>query len=162
MSTIDSLLIVASSAITRDFYQKILRPDIEDNKLAKLSRIVTLIMALFALGLSFTVAVLSPERTVFWFVIFGWSGIAATFCPVIILSLFWKAYSEKGAIASMITGFACVPFFKFVVQKIDGIGIYFEKLDVLAPSFLLAMIAGWIFSKLYPDSDNITTINKIS
>lgn len=151
MSTIDSLLIVASSAITRDFYQKIFRPDIEDAKLAKLSRIVTLVMALFALGLAFTVAVLSPDRTVFWFVIFGWSGIAATFCPVIILSLFWKAYSEKGAIASMITGFACVPFFKFVIQKIDGIGIYFEKLDVLAPSFLLAMIAGWIFSKLYPD-----------
>ncbi|MEL6917360.1 MAG: sodium/proline symporter [Bacteroidota bacterium] len=150
MSTIDSLLIVASSAITRDFYQKIFNPKIEDYKLGKLSRIVTLMMALFALGLSLTVAILSPDRTIFWFVIFGWSGIAATFCPVIILSLFWKAYSEKGAIASMITGFLCVPFFKFVIQNIDGVGIYFEKLDVLAPSFLLAMIAGWIFTKLYP------------
>ncbi len=150
MSTIDSLLIVASSAITRDFYQKIFNPHIEDDKLARLSRIVTVGMALVALGLAFTVAVLSPDRTIFWFVIFGWSGIAATFCPVIILSLFWKGYSEKDAIASMITGFACVPFFKFVVQKMDGIGIYFEKLDVLAPSFLLAMIAGWIFSKLFP------------
>ncbi|MEO0528528.1 MAG: sodium/proline symporter, partial [Bacteroidota bacterium] len=150
MSTIDSLLIVASSAITRDFYQKIFNPKIEDYKLGKLSRIVTLMMALFALGLSLTVAILSPDRTIFWFVIFGWSGIAATFCPVIILSLFWKAYSEKGAIASMITGFLCVPFFKFVIQNIDGVGIYFEKMDVLAPSFLLAMIAGWIFTKLYP------------
>jgi len=151
MSTIDSLLVVASSAITRDFYQKIFHPEIPDNKLARLSRVVTLGMALIALGLAMTVAVLSPDRTIFWFVIFGWSGIAATFCPVIILSLFWQAYSEKGAIASMVTGFACVPFFKFVIQPMDGIGIYFEKLDVLAPSFLLAMIAGWVFSKLFPD-----------
>lgn len=149
MSTIDSLLIVASSAITRDFYQKIFNPQIEDDKLALISRLVTLVMALVALGLSFTVAVLSPDRTIFWFVIFGWSGIAATFCPMIILSLYWKGYSEKGAIASMITGFACVPLFKFVFQKMEGIGIYFEKLDVLAPSFLLAMLAGWIFSKLF-------------
>ncbi len=155
MSTIDSLLIVASSAITRDFYQKIFKPHIEDGKLTRLSRIVTLAMALIALGLAFTVAVLSPDRTVFWFVIFGWSGIAATFCPVIILSIFWKGYSEKGAIASMITGFACVPFFKFVIQPMESIGIYFEKLDVLAPSFLLAMIAGWIFSKLYPAKPDI-------
>jgi sodium/proline symporter len=141
---------VASSAITRDFYQKIFNPEIADNKLSKLSRIVTLVMALMALALSFSVAVLSPDRTIFWFVIFGWSGIAATFCPVIILSLFWKSYSEKGALASMVTGFACVPLFKFVVQEIDSIGIYFEKLDVLAPSFLLSMIAGYIFTKIYP------------
>ncbi len=150
MSTIDSLLIVASSAITRDFYQKIFKPDVDPKKLARLSRIVTLALALFSLAISFTVALSSPDRTIFWFVIFGWSGIAATFCPVIILSLFWKSYSEKGAIASMITGFLCVPFFKFIVQNIEGIGIYFEKLDVLAPSFLLAMIAGWIATKIYP------------
>lgn len=150
MSTIDSLLIVASSAITRDFYQQIFHPEIDERNLAKLSRIVTLIMALVALALAFAVAWAMPDRTVFWFVIFGWSGIAATFCPVIILSLFWKGYSEKGAIASMVTGFACVPFFKFVVQEIDGIGPYFQQLDVLAPSFVLAMLAGWVFSRIYP------------
>lgn len=150
MSTIDSLLVVASSAITRDFYQQIFHPEIDERKLGKLSRWVTLAMALFALTLAIIVALVSPTRTVFWFSIFGWSGIAATFCPVIILSLFWKAYSEKGAIASMITGFLCVPLFKFWVQELEGIGVYFEKIDVLAPSFLLAMIAGVIFTHLFP------------
>lgn len=150
MSTIDSLLVIASSAITRDVYQKILNPDIPDNDLTKMSRLVTFIMAILALGIALIIAMNSPNRTVFWMVIFGWSGIAASFCPVIILSLFWKGYSEKGAIASMITGFLCVPFFKFVVANMEGIGPYFEKLDVLAPSFLIAMIIGWLFSKLYP------------
>ena len=150
MSTIDSLLVIASSAITRDFYQKIFRPELNDEDLTKISRWVTLIMSLMALAIAMIIAVVSPDRTVFWMVIFGWSGIAATFCPVIILSLFWKGLSEKGAIAAMIAGFLCVPFFKFVVIPMDGIGEYFEKLDVLGPSFLIAMITAWVFSKLYP------------
>jgi len=153
MSTIDSLLIIASSAITRDFYQKVFNPSIPDADLTKMSRVVTLVMAALALAIALIIAMNSPDRTVFWMVIFGWSGIAASFCPVIILSLFWKAYSEAGAIASMIAGFLCVPFFKFVVTNLDGIGPYFEKLDVLAPSFVISMFMGWVFTKLYPRED---------
>ncbi len=150
MSTIDSLLVIASSAITRDFYQKIFRPDLKDIDLTKMSRVVTLVMALIALAIAMTIAVLSPNHTVFWLIIFGWSGIAASFCPVIILSLFWKGFSEKGAISAMIAGFLCVPLFKFVIQEIDSIGQYFVQLDVLAPSFIISMLVGWVFSKLYP------------
>ena len=154
MSTIDSLLILASSAITRDFYQKIFRPDLKDEDLTKFSRLVTIGMALIALGIAILLYYLYPDRQIFWIMIFGWSGIAATFCPVIILSLFWKGYSEKGAIASMITGFVSVIFFKFVVSNIEGIGAYFVELDVLAPSFALAMIVGYIVSKLFPHKNN--------
>ena len=150
MSTIDSLLVLASSAITRDFYQKIFRPDLKDEDLTSFSRLVTVIMAVVALCIAILLYNLYPERKIFWIMIFGWSGIAATFCPVIILSLFWKGYSEKGAIASMVTGFVSVIFFKFVVSNMDGIGAYFIELDVLAPSFLLAMIVGYIVSKIAP------------
>jgi sodium/proline symporter len=154
MSTIDSLLILASSAITRDFYQKIFRPDLKDEDLTNFSRLVTLAMAATALGIAILLYNLYPDRQIFWIMIFGWSGIAATFCPVIILSLFWKGYSEKGAIASMITGFLSVIFFKFVVSNMEGIGVYFKELDVLAPSFALAMLVGFIVSKIFPPKNN--------
>lgn len=150
MSTIDSLLVLASSAVTRDFYQKIFRPDLKDENLTKISRIVTVAMAMVALGIAILLYNLYPDRQVFWIMIFGWSGIAATFCPVIILSLFWKGYSEQGAIVSMVTGFASVILFKFVFSNMDGIGAYLKELDVLAPSFLLAMITGYIASKIFP------------
>ena len=147
MSTVDSLLVVASSAVSRDFYQQIVRPDIDENSLMGLSKKVTLVLAFLALAVALLVSILSPDRTVFWFIIFGWSGIAATFCPVIILSLFWDGYTENGAIASMITGVLCVPIFKFIIPAIDNIGIYFDKLDVMLPSVLLAVIAGVAISK---------------
>ncbi len=147
MSTIDSLLVLASSAITRDFYQKIYRPDLKDEDLAGRSKWVTLIMALLALAIAMIIAVVSPNHTVFWLIIFGWSGIAASFCPVIIMSLFWSGLTEKGAIAAMVAGFLSVPFFKFVVQNMDGVGPYFVQLDVLAPSFLISILVGYIVSK---------------
>jgi sodium/proline symporter len=153
MSTIDSLLVLASSSVTRDFYQKLFRPDIKDEDLTKFSRLITITMAMAALGIAVLLYNLYPDRQIFWIMIFGWSGIAATFCPVIIMSLFWKGYTEKGAIASMITGFLSVILFKFVVSEIEGIGPYFDKLDVLAPSFALAMLVGFIVSKLFPKSE---------
>ena len=159
MSTIDSLLVLASSAISRDFYQQIFKPDKNEKELANISRIITLVLAVFALIIAMIVAITIPERTIFWFVIFGWSGIAATFCPTIILSLFWSKFNEKGAIASMITGFLSVPLFKFGMTSIDSIGIYFEKLDVLAPSFFLAIIVGVVVSVISTKQKSKIKIN---
>lgn len=150
MSTVDSLLVVASSAVTHDFYQKIFRPDLLHKNLVRTSRFVTLGIALLAFALAMIVSVTTPDRTIFWFVIFGWSGIAATFCPVIILSLFYSGYTEKGAIASMITGFLGIPTFKFLMPLIPNVGIYFTQLAELFPSFLLALIVGILVSKISP------------
>jgi len=50
----------------------------------------------------------------------------------------------------MISGFLAVVIFKFVFQNMENIGEYFVAFDVLAPSFLVAMIFGWVFSKIYP------------
>ena len=151
MSTIDSLLVVASSAVTRDFYQKVFHPNISEKALIKTSKKATFFLALLALFVALFVSVLSPTRTVFWFVIFGWSGIAATFCPVIIMSIFWDGLTEKGAIVSMLTGFVSVPFFKFVVPLNQNIGPFFERLDVMLPSVLLAMFFGGAVSVFLHD-----------
>lgn len=148
MSTIDSLLVVASSAIARDFYQKLIRPDLSAKEMTKFSRNVTLILSLSALLVALLVAVIIPTRTVFWFVIFGWSGIACTFCPVIILALSWKGYNAAGAIASMITGFLSVPFFKFVMPQLETYGAYFANMEEMLPSFVMALVAGVIATKI--------------
>jgi sodium/proline symporter len=154
MSTVDSLLVVASSAVTRDIYQQILMPKISTEKLTKISRNVTLIVAFTALAISFTVAILSPTRTIFWFVIFGWSGIAASFCPSMILSLFWKGFNEKGAIVCMLTGFSAMVFFQFVGVNLPVVGPYLTALSPLPPSFLLAIIVGVWVSNLNKENPN--------
>ena len=162
MSTVDSLLVLASSAIVRDIYQKTLNPTIQIKNLTRISRISTFIMASIALIVAILVAISTPERTIFWFVLVGFHGIAASFCPTIILSLFWKGFTEKGAIASMIVGFLGVLFFKFIMPTVEHIGIYFDKIAELAPALLLGLITGYIVSKLYPDKELEDEFLKIS
>jgi len=150
MSTIDSLLVVASSAVTRDFYQQIFHPTAGNKQLTRLSRVVTLLLAATALLISVAVSVLSPDRTIFWYVIFGWSGIAATFCPTIILSLFYKRFTVRGAIAAMGTGLIGVPLFQFALPALPGIGHYFGLVGEMAPAFLLSAIVGVVVSSATP------------
>tara|TARA_B100001996_G_scaffold322449_1_gene267266 strand:- start:791 stop:1525 length:735 start_codon:yes stop_codon:yes gene_type:complete len=153
MSTVDSLLVLASSAFARDIYQNIFNPKINITKLTFISKITTFIMASVALIVAISVANLTPERTIFWFVLVGFHGIAASFCPTIILSLFWRGLSEAGAIASMIIGFLGVLVFKFIIPNIEPYGIYFNNIAELAPAMLLGLLAGYIFSKIYPNPE---------
>ena len=147
MSTVDSLLIVATSALVRDVHQKIRNPDLTDAALMGASRIATVVLALIALAIALTVALVTPGRTVFWFVIFGWSGIAATFCPTMILSLFWRGMTRQGALWAMISGFLAVPLFKFGAPNLPGdMGVFFGNLGELPPSFLLSALVGWAVS----------------
>lgn len=157
MSTADSLLVVAGSAAVRDYYQKVRHPNLKDEELVGLSRIMTLSIALIALTIALIVAWFTQkgqQGTIFWFVIFGWGGIAATFCPTIILSLFWRDMTATGAIAGMITGFICVPVFNFWAPYWPGVGEFFSQLSELPPAFLLSGIVGVLVSKFYgPQSE---------
>ncbi len=151
MSTVSSLLVMAASSITHDLYEKIINPDLSDSHAARLCRRITIVLAAASLGLAILVSILSPDRTIFWFVIFGWAGIAATFCPMIILSLFWPRFTERAAIAAMITGFSMTLISKFVLQSMDGIGPYFTALETMPPSFLSALLVGYVVSIMWPD-----------
>lgn len=148
MSTVDSLLVVASSAVVRDWYQKVRAPETPDDALVGRSRVATFALAIIALCIALGVAISTPGRTVFWFVIFGWSGIAATFCPTIILSLWWSGMTGRGALAAMVTGFACVPLFKFVAPQLPEVGDALAKLSELPPAFAASMLVGIVVSLL--------------
>jgi sodium/proline symporter len=146
MSTADSLLVLAASAVVRDFYQQVLHPETPDEALVGMSRRATVVLAAIALSLALIVAVVTPERSVFWFVIFGWSGIAATFCPTVILSLFWTRMTAQGAMAAMVAGFVGVPLFAFGAPHLPEVGHLFEALSELPPAFLLSFVVGIIVS----------------
>lgn len=148
MSTVDSLLVLASSAFVRDYYQKVRHPDMSDAELLGRSRWVTFSLAGIALLIAFSVAALVPGRTVFWFAIFGWSGISATFCPTMILSLYWPKLTARGALAAMLAGFASVPFFKFIAPQLPLVGDSFVALSELPPAFVVSTIVAIVVSLL--------------
>jgi SSS family transporter len=100
MSTVDSLLILASSAVVRDVWQKAAGSSADERRLARLGKGVTVVVG--AVGL---VLALTEVRVVFWFVLFAWSGLASAFTPVVLCSLFWPRTTRAGAVAGMVGGF---------------------------------------------------------
>ena len=100
MSTVDSLLILASSSVVRDVVQKILRPDLSELRLSLVGKLTTVVIGVVAM-----VFALGEVRMIFWFVLFAWSGLASAFTPVVLCSLFWKGTTRAGAIAGMVVGF---------------------------------------------------------
>ncbi len=154
MSTIDSLLIVASSAAVRDYWQKTRHPEMGDDTLMKLSQRLTITLALVSLAIGIGILLYNKEQGVFWIIIFGWSGIAATFCPTLILSLFWSRMTALGAKCAMVAGFLSVPIFKFAMpHALVALGweegpTYLKQLDVLFPAFVISAAVAIIVSLL--------------
>lgn len=100
MSTADSLLLLASSAIVRDTMQKILGSKKSDHVLAGYGKIVTILIGLLAIAFAI------PEaKFIFWFVLFAWSGLGAAFGPVVVCLLYYKKTTRQGVVAGMLGGF---------------------------------------------------------
>ncbi len=102
MSTADSQLLVSTSAITVDFYNRFLKRKIDDKKMVRLSRIVTIGFGIFA----YLIALISQltGKTIFGVVSYAWAGLGSSFGPALILTLWWKKTTRKGVIAGILTG----------------------------------------------------------
>lgn len=102
MSTADSQLLVATSSVVEDVYHKLINPNADQKKLVLFSRISVLLLSVVAFILALQGGV------IYFLVAFAWGGLAASFGPLIILSLWWKRTTKWGAIAGMISGTATV------------------------------------------------------
>ncbi|MCS0656408.1 sodium/proline symporter PutP [Cytobacillus firmus] len=136
MSTVDSQLLVSSSALAQDFYKSIFRRNASKKEEMIVGRIAVLGIAIIAIFLGY-----NPESKVLELVSYAWAGFGAAFGPVIILSLFWKRMTRNGALAGIIVGAVTV----IVWAQLTG-GLF--DLYELAPGFLFAALAIIVVSLL--------------
>jgi len=129
MSTVDSQILVCSSAVTEDFYRGIFRKDSSQRELVWIGRFSVIIIAIVALTIA-----RNPESRVLELVAYAWAGFGAAFGPVIILSLFWKRMTRNGALGGIITGAVTVVIWK---QLKGGL---FDIYEIL-PGFILCLLA---------------------
>ncbi|WP_421901720.1 sodium/proline symporter PutP [Maridesulfovibrio sp.] len=107
MSTIDSQLLVSSSALTEDFYKKILRRDASEKELMLVGRLCVLVISIIAMSMALT-----PGNTVLGLVSYAWGGFGAAFGPVVLFSLFSRKTTWISALSGMIVGTLVLIFWK--------------------------------------------------
>ena len=129
MSTADSQLLVATSALSEDIYHQLINRDAPQSRLLAISRIGTVLIGVIA----FVLALGAKER-VFWFVLYAWSGLGAAFGPGMVLSLWWKRTTKWGVFWGMVVGSVTTVIWHNVPVLKDFV---YE----LVPAFMLALVA---------------------
>ena len=139
MSTVDSQLLLISSAIIRDVYQRYVNPHINMGKLKALSILCTVALGLLILVLSYL-----KLGLILWINLFALGGLESCFLIPLILGLYWRRGNKYGAIGSMIIGIS-----SFIAIYLTY-GSRFYDMYPIVPSLAMATIAYILISYLTP------------
>lgn len=127
MSTSSSQLLVTSSAVSRDLFQAFLKKDASEKTLIRVSRLSVLLVSAIAVYLGS-----DPNSYIFSIVSYAWAGFGACFGATVLLSLYWKRMTLKGAYAGVIVGGLTVLIWK----HFEWFGLY-----ELVPGFFFSVAA---------------------
>jgi sodium/proline symporter len=100
MSTADSLLLLASSAVVRDTVQQVIGSKKTDRQLAAYGKLVTVVIGVVGI-----IVAVQDVKVIFDFVLYAWSGLGAAFGPTLLCLLYYKKTTWAGVLAGMIAGF---------------------------------------------------------
>ena len=141
ISSSDSYLLIAASAVSLNIFKGILKKDASDKQVMTMSRIILLLIAVAGV-----VIAMDENSVIFTIVSFAWAGFGAVFGPIMLFSLFWKRTTQAGAVAGMVTGGVMVFLWKLVLKPLGGVfGIY-----ELFPAFVLSCLVILVVSLLTP------------
>ena len=134
MSTADSQLLAASSAVSSDLFGAVLAGKSKKSGMAA-DRITVLIISIIAMFIAS-----DPNSSVFNIVSFAWSGFGAVFGPVVLFALFWRRSNWQGALAGMVSGGAMVFIWKYLVRPMGGAWDIYELLPAFTVSCIMIVV----------------------
>lgn len=141
ISSSDSYLLIAASAVSLNIFKGILKKDASDKQVMTMSRIILLLIAVVGV-----IIAMDENSVIFTIVSFAWAGFGAVFGPIMLFSLFWKRTTQAGAVAGMVTGGVMVFLWKLALKPLGGVfGIY-----ELFPAFVLSCLVILVVSLLTP------------
>ncbi len=157
MSTVDSFLLIISSSLVRDIYQRTINPDVSE-KTVKIGSYATTAIV----GIIVTILALNPPEFLQYIIVFTGGGFAATFLAPIFLGLYWKHMTRVGAWLSMVGGFTTMIGLFGIGHALNMLGFHVPaaRIDILgfhpivvglATSFLLAIVGSLLTPQL-PDA----------
>ena len=99
MSSVDSFLLMVSSGLVRDVYQRNINPSVSETQMKWLTYVVTTVV-----GVAAALAVLNPPQYLQNLIVFSTGGLAGCFLIPMALTLFWPRMTSLGVIAGMLGG----------------------------------------------------------
>jgi sodium/proline symporter len=156
MSTADSQLLAAASAVSQNIVAEFFKVKISQKASMWIARITVIVISIIAVFLA-----LNPDSSVFRIVSFAWGGFGACFGPAVLLALFWKRSNKWGILAGMISGGAMIFIWKFGVR----VACAGSALDIyeLLPAFILNLVVAVVVSLVTkaPEKEVVDTFDQV-
>ncbi len=130
ISTVDSQLLVLASIIAHDFYKNIFCKRATQKQVMWVYRASLIVTACIGYAIAW-----DEHSTIMSLVKYAWSGLGASFGPLMILSLYSTSINKYGAIAGILAG-------AFVAATWDLINPYVTSMPVysIVPGFIIGLI----------------------
>ena len=143
MSTADSQLLASSSAFASDLYKPIFRKEAKDTEMLWVGRGVVAVISIIAL----LIAINPNCAGIMALVECAWAAFGAAFGPAIILALYWKRFTYKGAVAGIVAGFVMDAFWYCCFSgSVEKLTIFNTGIYEIIPGFIFSLIVAIIVS----------------
>ena len=149
MSTVDSFLLMISSGLVRDIYQRNMNPEASELRLKRLSYLFTLLVGGAAL-----LGAVNPPQFLQDIIVYTGSGLAACFLAPMVYALYWPRSNAEGCMAGMLAGFAA--HLSMYIGGIWANGSFFRPyklldFDPIIVGLLVSFVAGYLVTKWTPE-----------
>lgn len=101
ISTINTQSLVSGSLLSHDLIQPFCKESLTEKAKVILSRVTLILFPLVSFAIAW-----SPTKNILDTVLYAWSGLGATFAPILLLALYNKRITKWGAVAGLLSGSA--------------------------------------------------------
>jgi sodium/pantothenate symporter len=151
MSTVDSFLLMISSAVVRDIYQRNINPDASEKRLKRLSFLCTLLV-----GFGAMIGAINPPKFLQDIIVYVGSGLSACFLAPAVYMLYWPRLNKQGMIGGMLSGFAAHLLMYVAGMSVNG--SFFKPwqpmgFDPIIVGLFVSFLMTYLITKAAPPPD---------
>ncbi len=130
ISTVDSQLLVLASIVAQDFYKNLFNKQATSRQILYVYRCALIVAACVGYAIAW-----NEESTIMALVKYAWSGLGASFGPLMILSLYSTKVNRYGAIAGVLSGAFVSAIWDLINPLITTMPIY-----SIVPGFIAGFV----------------------
>lgn len=137
MSTVAAFLLLISSSLVRDLYQRTVNPNASQKTLKRVSYATTAVVGFVVL-----IGALNPPDFLQYIIVFTGAGQSSAFFFPMVLTLFWRRVTRQGVLAGMLGGGLTV-FLLYLLGWVDirtrpatdGMGLWLQNTFTFLPGW---------------------------
>jgi len=137
INAMSSMVLVLTSSLSEDIYKRVFRKKASPKELLLVSRFGVIFVSLIA----FIIA-MARISTIYGLVLYAWSGLGASFGPLLLLCLYMKDINKYGAWTGIILGGTISALWPLLNPYLPF------DIPSLPPAFLISILSIWLVSKM--------------